>query len=171
MKRADRQLVRERSSTVVSAHRLSHCGLNPGPKYTRANLHFKKKKSAGGERFIKPSSQVLTCKEKAIKFIPRLLQNMTVCFVFQCYLFHSIVSKSSPLAHLHVVGMLRFMFSTQTSRAYPHPFYSLLVSISVFMALSTEFHSINSPNSSLISHSVLGDRWKFVFNPDLNLCG
>ena len=36
----------------------------------------------------------------------------------------------------------------------PSPFYSVLVSISVFMALSTVFHSINSPDSSPFSHSV-----------------
>ena len=35
------------------------------------------------------------------------------------------------------------------------PFYSVLVSISVFMALSTVFHSINPPDSFLLSHSVL----------------
>ena len=32
------------------------------------------------------------------------------------------------------------------------PFYSVLVSISVSMALSTVFHSINSPNSSPFSY-------------------
>ena len=37
----------------------------------------------------------------------------------------------------------------------PTPFYSALVSVSVFMVLSTVFHSINSPNNSLLSHSVL----------------
>ena len=37
----------------------------------------------------------------------------------------------------------------------PTPFYSVLVSISVFIALSTVFHSINSPDNSLFSHSVL----------------
>ena len=37
----------------------------------------------------------------------------------------------------------------------PTPFYSVLVSISVFMALSTVFHSINSPDSSLLSNSIL----------------
>ena len=36
----------------------------------------------------------------------------------------------------------------------PTPFYSLLVSISVFMALSTVFHSINPSDDSLLSHSV-----------------
>ena len=33
--------------------------------------------------------------------------------------------------------------------------YSVLVSVSVFRALSTLFHSINSPNNSPLSHSVL----------------
>ena len=35
------------------------------------------------------------------------------------------------------------------------PFYSVLVSISVFMALSIVFHSIKPPDNSLLSHSVL----------------
>ena len=37
----------------------------------------------------------------------------------------------------------------------PTLFYSVLVSISVFMALSTVFHSINSPDNTPFSHSVL----------------
>ena len=37
----------------------------------------------------------------------------------------------------------------------PTLFYSVLVSISVFMALSTVFHSRNSPDNSPLSHSVL----------------
>ena len=37
----------------------------------------------------------------------------------------------------------------------PTPFSSVLVSVSVFMALSTVFHSINSPDNSRLSHSVL----------------
>ena len=35
------------------------------------------------------------------------------------------------------------------------PFYSVLVSVSVFMSLSTVFRSINSPNNSPLSHCVL----------------
>ena len=35
------------------------------------------------------------------------------------------------------------------------PSYSFLVSVSVFMTLSTVFHSMNSPNNSPLSHSVL----------------
>ena len=38
---------------------------------------------------------------------------------------------------------------------FPTLFYSVLVSVSVFMALSTVLHSINSPDNSLLSHSVL----------------
>ena len=37
----------------------------------------------------------------------------------------------------------------------PTPFYSVLVSVSVFMTLSTVFHSLNFPNNSPLSHSVL----------------
>ena len=37
----------------------------------------------------------------------------------------------------------------------PIPFHSVLVSVPVFMALSTLFHSINSPDNSSLSHSVL----------------
>ena len=37
----------------------------------------------------------------------------------------------------------------------PTPFYSVLVFISVFMALSSVFHSKNSPENSPLSHSVL----------------
>ena len=37
----------------------------------------------------------------------------------------------------------------------PTPVYSLLVSTSVFMALSTVFHSMKSPDNSPLSHFVL----------------
>ena len=37
----------------------------------------------------------------------------------------------------------------------PTSFYSVLLSISIFMALSTVFHSINAPDTSPLSHSVL----------------
>ena len=40
-------------------------------------------------------------------------------------------------------------------QSLPTPFYSVLASISVFMALSPVFHSINSPDNSPLSHSVL----------------
>ena len=37
----------------------------------------------------------------------------------------------------------------------PTPFYSALVSVSVFMALSTVFHSLDSSDNPLLSHPVL----------------
>ena len=45
------------------------------------------------------------------------------------------------------------------------PFYSVLVSVSVFMALSTVFHSINSPDNSPLSHSVLPVRSLCLIGP------
>ena len=48
---------------------------------------------------------------------------------------------------------LCFFYVNQQS--LPIPFYSVHVSISVFVALSTVFYSINSPDNSSLSHSVL----------------
>ena len=65
----------------------------------------------------------------------------------------------------------------------PTPFYSVLVSVSVFMALSTVFHSINSPDNSAFSLCssglifallVLSTVYLFVkvsLSPDIILCG
>ena len=44
-----------------------------------------------------------------------------------------------------------YMSMTQTNRACPLFFYSVHVSISVVMALSTVFHSIDSPDNSIFS--------------------
>ena len=64
--------------------------------------------------------------------------------------------QESPRAHLHAVGMMRFMILTLIHRlSLPIPFYSLLAPTSVFMALSTASHSMHSPNNSQLSHSVL----------------
>ena len=48
-----------------------------------------------------------------------------------------------------------YVFDMINQPSLPTPFYSVLVSISVFMALSTVFRSINSPGNSLLSHSGL----------------
>ena len=65
----------------------------------------------------------------------------------------------------------------------PTPFYSVLVSVSVFMALSTVFHSINSPDwsafslcsSGVISALLVLFTIFFFMNvslsPDITLCG
>ena len=56
-------------------------------------------------------------------------------------------------AQLHIVRMLRFMPDINQP-SLPTPFYSVLVSISVFMALLIVFHSTNSPHNSPFSSSV-----------------
>ena len=55
----------------------------------------------------------------------------------------------------------------------PTPFCSVLVSSSDFMALSTAFHSTNSSDNSLHSHSVLPIClfMKVSPSPDIILCG
>ena len=61
---------------------------------------------------------------------------------------------SSTRAYLHVVGMLRFM-SDINKPSLPIPFHFVLVSLYLFMALSTVFNSTNSSNNSPFSHYVL----------------
>ena len=60
----------------------------------------------------------------------------------------------SPRAQFDAVGTLLFMFD-MNQPSLPIPFSSILVSVSVFMALSTVFHSINSPDIPPFSDSVL----------------
>ena len=62
------------------------------------------------------------------------------------------VPVGSPLCGENAVVYVEYI----NQPSLPIPFYSVLVSISVFMALSTVFHSINSPdNNSPLSPSVL----------------
>ena len=65
--------------------------------------------------------------------------------------FHSIVPMGSPSRGGDVTVYVPHI----NQPSLPTPFYSVLVSVSVFMALSTVFLSINSPDNSLLSHSVL----------------
>ena len=58
-------------------------------------------------------------------------------------------------APLHMVGHVAVYVFDINQPSLPTPFYSVPVSISVSMALSTVFHSINSPDNSPLSHSVL----------------
>ena len=81
-------------------------------------------------------------------------------FRYSCYMFHvwicgRVFTDLSPRVHLHVMGMLRFTFFDIDRPSLPTPFYSVLVYVSVFMALSTIFHSTNSPGNSPLSHFVL----------------
>ena len=101
------------------------------------------------------------------------------CFVQRIYIY---VPVGSPSRGGNVGNVAVYVFDiNQPSLATP--FYSVLVSISVLMALSAEFHSINSPDNSPLSPSVLPvlflPYWSFqlyVFmkvslSPDIILCG
>ena len=87
------------------------------------------------------------------KALPLLLRHFALLlwYVRLCVMTRS---YGSPRARLHVVGMLWFM-SDINHPSSPTPFYSVLLSISVFMALSTVFYSIYSPGNSPFSYSVL----------------
>ena len=88
-----------------------------------------------------------------------------VCVVFliySCYYFsltfffkHCLVLRRklrSPCLLSRDVAV--YVFDIQQP-SLPTPFYSVLVSVSVCMALSSIFHSINYPNNSPLPHSVL----------------
>ena len=59
-------------------------------------------------------------------------------------------------------GNVRVYVFDINQQSLPTPFYFVIVSVSVFMALSTVFHSINSLDNSLLSRSVL----PVLFLPD-----
>ena len=66
-----------------------------------------------------------------------------------------VLEETCPMwAPLHVVRMLRLVFDINQLNL-PTPFCSVLVSVSVSVALSTTFHSINSPDNSPLSHCAL----------------
>ena len=62
-----------------------------------------------------------------------------------------------------------YVFDTNQP-SLPTPFYSVLVSVSVFMALSTVFHSIHSPDNSPLFHPVLSAFMKASLSPEIILC-
>ena len=128
-KRAHTQIVSEHSATVVSARWDSvDWSWHKKRNYCAwANLQLKKKKkkSAGGEWM----------NDRTFFQIPR--------------------KRGYQRAHLLVVGTLRFMSIYKPTELAPSFFCSVLVSVSVFIALSTVFHPINSPDNSPLSLSVL----------------
>ena len=72
-------------------------------------------------------------------------------FVFICIEIKSLHIHSSVLQMPYNGGLCPGQKPTELA----HSFYSVLVSVSVFMAFSIVFHSINSPDNSPLSHSVL----------------
>ena len=96
------------------------------------------------------------------------------------YYYHFLVSAGSP----SVAGDVMVRVFDMHQLSLPTPFHSVLVSTSVSMALSTVFHSINSPDNSPFSHSVLPGLisallvlstiylfMKVSLSPDVSLCG
>ena len=92
--------------------------------------------------------------------------------------------SSPPAGSLSRGGDVAVYVFDIKSSSLPTPFHSVLVSISVFVALSTVFHFINSPDNSPLSRSVLPvlflSYWSFslyIFfikvslSPDVILCG
>ena len=71
--------------------------------------------------------------------------------LFTTKLIASIVPAGSPSRGGNVAAYVLDI----NQPSLPTPFYSLLLSVSVFKALSTAFHSINFPDDSPLSHSFL----------------
>ena len=89
---------------------------------------------------------VLVCELPAVETVSyEIYVLITVKFYCCCVLW-------SPPAYLHVVGMLRFM-SDINSPSSPTPFYSVIMSISVLMALSTviSFHNFSRQLSRFLT--------------------
>ena len=87
---------------------------------------------------------------------PRALLHVVGCcglwaLSFRDYLQQSVVPADLPSRRGDVAV---YVFDINQP-SLPTPFYSVLVCVSLFKALSTVFHSINSPNNSPLSHSVL----------------
>ena len=77
------------------------------------------------------------------------------CLTEHCIVLVTVHYVISPQAHLHVVGMLRFVSKTYVPTELAHSF---LFCSCVYFCLCDPFnciYSINSPNNFLFSHSVL----------------
>ena len=84
---------------------------------------------------------------------PTVVQGSALLF-YNCVFLS--VSFLSPRAHLHVVGMCGLRQKHKPTEL-AHSFFKILFLclVSVVMTLSTVFRSINSPDNSPLSHSVL----------------
>ena len=116
---------------------------------------LRRSRSCEAEVDLSPPRTKGFCKVCIIQILRRGWTKLTHC-VNHCHCSTWVLNTilPSPQAHLHVVGMLQFMSDTNQP-SLPTPFYSVLVSISVFMTLSTVFQSINSSDNSSFSDSVL----------------
>ena len=121
----------------------------------RQTANYYKMRSSNGRPFrLVPWLQAHGNCDRVIHWSNDISDRSRFSLLFLLLLADAIVLFRSTQAHLHVVGMLRFM-SDINQPSLPTAFNSVLVSISIFRALSTAFHSINSPDNSLFSHFVL----------------
>ena len=72
-------------------------------------------------------------------------------------------------SHSHCGDVAVYVFDINQP-SLPTPLYSVLVSISVFMALSTVFHSIKFSDNSPLSHSVLLVLFLSFWSAQLHVC-
>ena len=77
------------------------------------------------------------------------------CCVISALAVHSASFVSNPLQTVPVGSPSRggdvMVYALDVNKpSFPTPFYSVLVSVSVFMALSTSFHFMNSPDNSSV---------------------
>ena len=64
------------------------------------------------------------------------------------------LNRSGPRGRVSPCFVAGYVFDIN-QLSLPIPFYSVLVPVSVFIALSTVFHSIYSPDNSSLFHSIL----------------
>ena len=80
-----------------------------------------------------------------------------------------VLSYMSPRVHLHLVGDVAVYVLDINQPNMPTTFYSVLMSISIFIALSTVFQSINFPDNSPLSYSVLPVLFLPYWSSELNI--
>ena len=111
----------------------------------KVSLHFKKSSSV---------CEVICMKLRSF-CLSEALRRLSVVYFEDKGAKSSIVSQIIPAGSPTRGGDGRVCVCDIYQPSLPTPFYSVLASISIFMALSTVFHSINSPDNSPFSHSVL----------------
>ena len=72
-----------------------------------------------------------------------------------CTFVYELPLRNVPAGSPSCGGDVKVYVYDMSYSSLPTPFYSVLVSIFVFMALSTVFDSMNSPANSALSHTVL----------------
>ena len=109
-----------------------------------------------------PPPRKIQSPQKVVFFVCFFL-SFFLSFLFILHFIYHFAGNSSRLTWIKVpTGSPKFTWwgscglcCKHKSVKLAHPFYFVLASISAFMALSPVFHSITSPNSSPLLHSVL----------------